>query len=123
MPGRNDACPCESGRKFKKCCGPRLDAMAEFNRLETGAVPLYLDVAKDEELPVQEVLEALVGHPGEPEEYELQWALAWVLYDELFDGRTLADRVRSRLHPEIVRWMDNREASWLSIWRIHRVVP
>ncbi len=19
--GRNDACPCESGRKFKKCCG------------------------------------------------------------------------------------------------------
>ncbi|WP_460314879.1 SEC-C metal-binding domain-containing protein [Aliiglaciecola aliphaticivorans] len=19
--GRNDACPCDSGRKFKKCCG------------------------------------------------------------------------------------------------------
>ena len=21
MPGRNDACPCGSGKKFKKCCG------------------------------------------------------------------------------------------------------
>jgi uncharacterized protein YecA (UPF0149 family) len=22
-PGRNDPCPCGSGRKFKKCCGRR----------------------------------------------------------------------------------------------------
>jgi uncharacterized protein len=21
LPGRNDPCPCGSGRKFKKCCG------------------------------------------------------------------------------------------------------
>lgn len=24
-PGRNDDCPCGSGRKFKKCCGPALE--------------------------------------------------------------------------------------------------
>lgn len=24
MPGRNDPCPCGSGRKYKKCCGDPL---------------------------------------------------------------------------------------------------
>jgi hypothetical protein len=24
LPRRNDPCPCESGKKFKKCCGPHL---------------------------------------------------------------------------------------------------
>lgn len=28
-PGRNEICPCGSGRKFKRCCGKRLDAAAE----------------------------------------------------------------------------------------------
>ena len=25
MPGRNDPCPCGSGRKYKNCCGKRLN--------------------------------------------------------------------------------------------------
>ena len=26
--GRNDACPCGSGQKYKRCCGPRDNAAA-----------------------------------------------------------------------------------------------
>lgn len=25
MPGRNDPCPCQSGKKYKKCCGDPLN--------------------------------------------------------------------------------------------------
>ncbi|MGC9985966.1 MAG: SEC-C metal-binding domain-containing protein [Polyangia bacterium] len=25
--GRNQPCPCQSGRKFKRCCGPRATAI------------------------------------------------------------------------------------------------
>jgi hypothetical protein len=31
--GRNDACPCGSGRKYKRCCGPKQEAWASNHRL------------------------------------------------------------------------------------------
>jgi hypothetical protein len=36
-PGRNDACPCESGLKYKKCCGHKesLKIQREFERMYT----------------------------------------------------------------------------------------
>jgi hypothetical protein len=31
--GRNEPCPCGSGKKYKKCCGPKdAEALAEFMR-------------------------------------------------------------------------------------------
>ena len=32
-PGRNDLCPCGSGRKFKKCCEPRQLAGRRSSRI------------------------------------------------------------------------------------------
>jgi len=38
--GRNEACPCGSGRKFKVCCGVRVDAVAEPRRNRTTVIGL-----------------------------------------------------------------------------------
>src|SRR6266542_6152199 len=35
--GRNDPCPCGSGKKYKKCCLPGEEALVRRNRAETPA--------------------------------------------------------------------------------------
>lgn len=45
--GRNEPCPCGSGRKYKKCCLPREAARAEFGALiESAALPLLSRLAR-----------------------------------------------------------------------------
>lgn len=47
IPERNDPCPCESGRKFKSCCGPAAsnNPQAEMERL--GQAGIQLEAAGD----------------------------------------------------------------------------
>src|SRR5690349_15482816 len=45
--GRNDLCPCGSGKKYKKCCLQEADAAAAKYREEQSTIPRTLDwVAK-----------------------------------------------------------------------------
>lgn len=39
MPGRNDPCPCGSGKKYKKCCLPRLDSPGPSGARSTAVPP------------------------------------------------------------------------------------
>jgi SEC-C motif len=59
-PGRNDLCPCGSGRKYKRCCLPheaeRIDFAAE---LEAVALPLLTRLARFAESAAQSGLESI----------------------------------------------------------------
>lgn len=109
-PGRNDACPCGSGRKFKRCCGSgpqppgldsqtlwplvlnRLPAKARQQAITTGRAPIAalagLAVEHDEAGKPKKAVEFLEpafagkfhGH-GEDHDYALN--LLCNLYDEL----------------------------------------
>ncbi|MGH7436342.1 MAG: SEC-C metal-binding domain-containing protein [Polyangiaceae bacterium] len=43
--GRNDPCPCSSGKKYKKCCLPLYQARADEQR-RAAAPPTFQDVAR-----------------------------------------------------------------------------
>ena len=49
VPGRNDPCPCGSGKKYKKCCLPSAEASEfEYRRqrhVESGLIPRLIDFA------------------------------------------------------------------------------
>ncbi|MFW6457528.1 MAG: SEC-C metal-binding domain-containing protein [Planctomycetota bacterium] len=68
--GRNDPCPCGSGRKFKKCCGRKTKWPPEGLK---GAVRMKGGVAFD---PVKNVYRAVIHSwdtpegEGEPHEWE-----------------------------------------------------
>jgi len=54
-PGRNDACPCGSGKKYKKCCLARDEAAATAQRAQaaaarTAATTSAWVIAEDDEL-------------------------------------------------------------------------
>jgi hypothetical protein len=58
--GRNDACPCGSGRKYKKCCLPYEEARGQFGAvLESTALPLLSRLARFAESAAQAPLEAI----------------------------------------------------------------
>ena len=59
-PGRNDPCPCGSGRKYKRCCLPREAARAEFGAvLEETALRLLSRLARFAESAANAPLEAI----------------------------------------------------------------
>jgi hypothetical protein len=39
-PGRNDRCPCGSGKKYKKCCLPKDEAKADVALADEAAEPI-----------------------------------------------------------------------------------
>ena len=46
-PGRNDVCPCGSGKKYKRCCLGKEESRAEFEReLQTNALPLLRELGR-----------------------------------------------------------------------------
>ena len=46
-PGRNDACPCGSGKKYKRCCLGKEEARAEFaSELQRDALPLLRELGR-----------------------------------------------------------------------------
>jgi len=58
--GRNNPCPCGSGRKYKKCCLPRESVRAEFGAsIETQALPMLAKLARFAESAARTSLEAV----------------------------------------------------------------
>jgi predicted O-linked N-acetylglucosamine transferase (SPINDLY family) len=49
-PGRNDACPCGSGKKYKKCCSNRLEAASAFQPLQQSSHLFQLSKPNQQEL-------------------------------------------------------------------------
>lgn len=69
LPGRNDPCPCGSGRKFKACCGAPGGRAAGNPPQTSGALQAGIDALKagrpDEAAKLFEA--ALHGKPGDPD--------------------------------------------------------
>jgi len=99
--GRNDPCPCGSGKKFKKCCGelqeflePNADSFTRINNLMTG-VKVKLDQFYDRE--IKRVRRELQKHflrftleGSMPRDHESIFS-DWLWFDQVGDdGDTLA---------------------------------
>jgi hypothetical protein len=128
-PSRNAACPCGSGRKYKKCCLQREDQPAT----EGGVHPLHeldrrlvraLAGFADQRFG-SAWLAALEHFADDPE--MLQLAVHWCLFHQRLAGRSVLDvylSERSRwLSREERAWLEAQRAAWLSIWEVKEVEP
>lgn len=81
--GRNQPCPCGSGKKYKRCCLARDDARAA----ETRRAPAT-DAAWDEDDDLDAASNAVVDliHAGRLDEAEAAARDLLVRYPEVFDG-------------------------------------
>lgn len=140
-PGRNDPCPCGSGKKYKKCCElsarPKVDRqvdskaamataaheadgrlterMLRFTRTRMGAHWL------------SDVREMYTASPDEPiGEAEFQLAVPWALYSATAGGgvsvaQTFRDEHESGLSTETRNLLDAHLRTWLGVWDVLRV--
>ncbi len=128
-PGRNDPCPCGSGKKFKKC---HLGAYEANERAAAGVSPLH---RLDERLRTTLGLFAA-------ERFGLAWrrrrvdfrdpiesaqlALPWSVYHQRMGGRPvfewfLEERGRTLTREERA-WLVAQRTVWLSVWEVTEVV-
>ena len=129
-PGRNEPCPCGSGRKYKKCCmnrefarsSPveRIQSVHELDYalirdISTFAETNFGSVWKDFEKDFHDVAE----EPG--------LAPHWSTCHFLVRGTTALagylDRTRKESPPLIIEWLEAQAAAWLSVWEVTAVEP
>jgi len=107
--GRNDKCPCGSGKKYKRCCEGKPLALAPQSEEELAATPIAELVQLDPER-VPEPLRARVGLDL-AQHGELKAAVAWA--DAVADD-TAADRLRAHVAAVWVAQGDMENARELS---------
>lgn len=138
QPGRNDPCPCGSGKKYKKCCADSVrpsvvsaaaraattkraafelsERMFRFARIRLG--PDWLERA----------LTAYRGGPDEPlEENEMPLAMHWSI--DTFPvpdlnvtlARLFREEHDSRLPPDLRAVLEAHFTAWVSIWEVRGV--
>jgi hypothetical protein len=114
-PGRNERCPCGSGRKVKRCCGvrrgPSEDELAKaFLAVEAPAAAWVLRDHDDEQL--DELHDALIDLPTV--DSSLRWPLPRLLTPELGRlGAALAEEdteAVGALLPGVLAWLDTLRA-------------
>ena len=140
--GRNEPCPCGSGRKFKKCHGLlALSTVAPPPEEARANALKALDVTVGERLArfattrfgptwLALAVSAYLDSPGsEPADMEMTIGLTGALHflPAVAHSRTLADLWREeqghRLSPDTRLLLDAYDASWLSIWEVTEVQP
>lgn len=135
--GRNDPCPCGSGKKYKKCCQQDEAPAARphpAHKVDRGLVLKLMRFANQTRGVdwVQEVLETYASEfdPPEDPEQETGWSIPYLLYHE--DGlhgdepTVLDDFVEARIHrlsrAELAVLKAHR-ATWASLWEIVSIRP
>lgn len=135
--GRNDPCPCGSGRKYKHCCFRT--AEAERATRFTPAIELH---GRDEDLSqrmiqfaatrfgndwLQSASNACLGRPTDLDERDAQLVLPWALYHYAPDGATAAELFLEErgqhVDPDGRAWIAAQRAAWLSVWEATEVQP
>ncbi|MFT3766898.1 MAG: SEC-C domain-containing protein [Minicystis sp.] len=131
--GRNEPCPCGSGRKYKKCClatsggAPYTHADREvaLQRLLGAIHPDDMDVAREhlwgKHLPLLDVWKDPMLL--EMAECALQ---GWVCFDELADGETHADFFLEQerdLGAGVRRYIEMGRASAMKLYEVVAVAP
>ncbi len=138
--GRNDPCPCGSGRKFKKCHGaatsdaPASPEAARARTLKVADVELgerLVRFARMRHGPdwLQEVLdsEPLFVELGTPADAEMPIFIPWLLFFRRgADDATIADEWRReqvmRPSSDARLLQDAYAEAWMSVWEVAEVV-
>jgi hypothetical protein len=133
--GRNDPCPCGSGKKYKKCCGltaslstppaiSRADAMKALDRTLVERLMRFSKIRLGPDW-LQPALDAYIGSDEEPiDNNELQLAIPWAIFDYTLPdhgislSRLYAKEKPARLSPDLQELLDAQLAAWLSIWQV-----
>jgi SEC-C motif len=131
--GRNDPCPCGSGKKYKKCCLETAPAIAAPVRpirtvhdLDGQVVATIGRWATDRfgeaYAPLDEFPYAIeLGTP------DVMLFAPWSVYEYFVDGARVAERFlaeRGSTQPERTRrWIEAQLRAWLSVWEVVDVEP
>jgi hypothetical protein len=127
-PGRNAACPCGSGRKYKKCCLAKDQEAGAKHRDRQAGHDL------DNRL-IHELTEFAFVRYGMAwrqftrdfvdVEETLQLAVPWSVYHYRTEGKSVLDayleKSPRRLSRAEVGWLEAQQAAWLSIWEVSDV--
>ncbi len=134
--GRNDPCPCGSGKKYKKCClGKRETERTEERRraavheLDEQIVrelgEYALDTCEREWRTAMGRFERAVGPLREP--LVVQLAGPWSVYGARIAGKRIVDLFleehASLLSPEERSWLTAQQQAWLSVWEVTACEP
>jgi hypothetical protein len=130
--GRNEPCPCGSGKKYKRCCLPKDEAAKRppghdlheldhqlFNEMGSWARRRFQAETAGvyNEYPIDF---------GERDEH-LSLFGAWVTYERKIEGRALADWYIEERGRNLMMngraWLTAQLASWLSVWEVVEVEP
>lgn len=114
--GRNDPCPCGSGKKYKKCCLGQETARADgAHDVDQRLVAEILGFAMHRfgPVPFDRRMDD-VGAGGQ------QLAMPWFAYVAELDGATLAElfAAEHELSSAERAYLDAQRASWVSVWEI-----
>jgi hypothetical protein len=118
--GRNDACPCESGKKFKKCCGHRAQ-VHPAHAMDRALVEQMLEFA-EKRFPgfLPEHLEGMA-------EEQLAALVPLTLYNEKIEDRSVAqwflDERGARLDAASRNLLEKVSQTAPSIWVLRKVDP
>jgi hypothetical protein len=130
--GRNDPCPCGSGKKYKKC---HLSAAEEAR---AGAPSPHENVHEMDARLVREIGRfasrtfgpVWLGRGTEElgnDAVSLQLFLPWVAWTATADGKRVAqhyaEQNAGRLSDEERAWIDAQRGAWLSVWEVTSVEP
>ncbi len=129
-PGRNDPCPCGSGRKFKKCCLRRDEQASSMERRYKALHALDGSLT-------QEIMDFAAVHIG------IAWgkfasdftdaaavpelSSHWSAYHFRVDGMTALEQYLKAYEPKLSRaeraWLDAEAQAWLTVWEVTAVEP
>lgn len=129
-PGRNEPCPCGSGRKYKKCCMNR--EFAGSSAAERIPSVHELDYALIQD--ISRFAEENFGSAWKDFEKDFNDAAAepglaphWSTCHFRVRGATALagylDRSRKESPPLIIEWLEAQAAAWLSVWEVTAVEP
>ena len=128
--GRNDPCPCGSGKKYKKCClrkdqepSPN-DRATAIHGMDRKLTAQLVDLVADEFSPQwiidsENRLEAPSGIEGVD---FLPWFSQWLLHDDEVDGERVVDLfLAARGHsvtPREREWLEAQSRAWPDMWDV-----
>jgi hypothetical protein len=133
--GRNDPCPCGSGKKYKKCCLGAVQSAQSADRQRAAAHELDERMVRTLRAFAAErygatweaASDKLVRAAGEEVPLLQQLAVPWSVYEALVDGKRIVDVFAEEYDRRLTReerdWLASQRTARLSIWEVTSCEP